>query len=81
MVFNIYTFRIIRRLHGGGGSYCGGAVVVAVEVEVVAHDGGDGGPLDLRDSSTLVSVCIEGGGIVRREPDPDPHEIKYIIKL
>jgi len=54
---------------------------VAVVVEVVAHDGGDGGPLDLRDSSTLVSVCTEGGGIARRGPDPDPHEIKYIIIL
>jgi len=68
-------------LHGGGGSDCGGAVVVAVVVEVVAHDGGDGGPLDLRDSSTLVSVCIEGGGIARRGPDPDPRGTKYIMIL
>lgn len=60
MAFNVYTFRIIRRLHGGGGSYCGGAVMVAVVVEVVAHDGDDGGPLDPRDSSTLVSACWKG---------------------
>jgi len=60
MAFNIYTFRIIRRLHGGDGSYCGGAMVVKVVVEVVACDGGDGGPLDPRDSSTLVSACWKG---------------------
>jgi len=46
-------------LHGGGGSYGGGAVVVALVVEV-AYDGGDGGPFDPRDSSTLVLVCWKG---------------------
>lgn len=34
--------------------------MVAVVVEVVAHDGDDGGPLDPRDSSTLVSACWKG---------------------
>jgi len=50
-------------------------VVVAVIVEV-AYDGGDGGLLDARDSSTLISCTVIEGLIAHQGSGPDPHTIK-----
>lgn len=42
----------------------------------MVYDGGDGGLLDARDSSTLISCTVIKGGIAHQGSDPDPHMIK-----
>lgn len=81
MTFNIYTFRIIRRLHGGGGSYGGGAAAAVVVVVEVAYDGGDGGPYSfpaIRQPS-FRRAGRGRNGAKRARPRPARIQIYYIV--